>query len=78
VPTASRHRARSGRAGSFRCRSCSLDVPLRAPGTAHRNQGPTCLAHQCTGCGTLSLNRTVGDVQPLSHPPFPLELLGRQ
>ncbi|MGH9185323.1 MAG: RNHCP domain-containing protein [Acidimicrobiales bacterium] len=34
-----RTRARS----SFRCRRCGLDVPLDAPGTAHRNHCPTCL-----------------------------------
>ena len=28
---------------SFRCRNCGLDVPAQAPGTAHRNHGPTCL-----------------------------------
>ena len=29
--------------GSFRCVRCGLDVPLDAPGTAHRNHCPTCL-----------------------------------
>jgi predicted RNA-binding Zn-ribbon protein involved in translation (DUF1610 family) len=29
--------------GSFRCRSCGLDVSLDAPGTAHRNHCPNCL-----------------------------------
>ncbi|MEE1823845.1 RNHCP domain-containing protein [Streptomyces sp. BE20] len=34
----------AGRAAeSFRCRNCRLDVPLRAPGTAHRNHCPNCL-----------------------------------
>lgn len=28
---------------SFRCAGCRLDVPLAAPGTAHRNHCPTCL-----------------------------------
>jgi hypothetical protein len=28
---------------SFRCRNCRLDVPMRAPGTQHRNHCPTCL-----------------------------------
>ncbi|MGE5596875.1 MAG: RNHCP domain-containing protein [Hyphomicrobiales bacterium] len=28
---------------SFRCRHCRLDVPLDAPGTAHRNHCPSCL-----------------------------------
>lgn len=30
-------------AGAFRCRHCRLDVPLDAPGTAHRNHCPNCL-----------------------------------
>jgi hypothetical protein len=33
----------SSRADSFRCRHCRLDVPLDAPGTAHRNHCPACL-----------------------------------
>jgi hypothetical protein len=33
----------TGRSDSFRCRHCGLDVPLDAPGTAHRNHCPTCL-----------------------------------
>jgi hypothetical protein len=36
-------RARHRAAGSFRCRHCRLDVPLDAPGTAHRNHCPSCL-----------------------------------
>ncbi|MFI7347728.1 RNHCP domain-containing protein [Streptomyces sp. NPDC049936] len=32
------------RAGGFRCVSCRLDVSLAAPGTAHRNHCPNCLA----------------------------------
>ncbi|TLQ46817.1 RNHCP domain-containing protein [Streptomyces marianii] len=32
------------RAGAFRCVSCRLDVSLDAPGTAHRNHCPNCLA----------------------------------
>ncbi|WTW99798.1 RNHCP domain-containing protein [Streptomycetaceae bacterium NBC_01309] len=32
------------RGDSFRCVGCRLDVPLRAPGTAHRNHCPHCLA----------------------------------
>src|SRR5690606_15684444 len=28
---------------SFRCVHCRLDVPMRAPGTAHRNHCPSCL-----------------------------------
>ena len=31
------------RPGSFRCVRCGLDVPLDAPGTAHRNHCPSCL-----------------------------------
>ncbi|GAA0272323.1 hypothetical protein GCM10010302_07420 [Streptomyces polychromogenes] len=32
------------RAGDFRCTSCRLDVSPDAPGTAHRNHCPNCLA----------------------------------
>ncbi|MFE3069272.1 RNHCP domain-containing protein [Streptomyces sp. NPDC059247] len=32
------------RADCFRCVGCRLDVPLDAPGTAHRNHCPHCLA----------------------------------
>ncbi|MFF7988741.1 RNHCP domain-containing protein [Kitasatospora xanthocidica] len=32
------------RAHDFRCAGCRLDVPLAAPGTAHRNHCPHCLA----------------------------------
>ncbi|MFI1018134.1 RNHCP domain-containing protein [Streptomyces sp. NPDC020965] len=36
---------RGGEPGdAFRCVGCRLDVPLTAPGTAHRNHCPTCLA----------------------------------
>ena len=38
-----RGRARHDRRGSFRCGHCGLDVPLDAPGTAHRNHCPSCL-----------------------------------
>lgn len=38
----SRSRADQGRE-SFRCLNCRLDVPMRAPGTAHRNHCPNCL-----------------------------------
>ncbi|MGW6916944.1 RNHCP domain-containing protein [Kitasatospora sp. NPDC054939] len=31
------------RAHDFRCVGCRLEVPLQAPGTAHRNHCPTCL-----------------------------------
>ena len=39
---------RHGRPGegggeAFRCAGCALDVPLTAPGTAHRNHCPHCL-----------------------------------
>ncbi|CCH32442.1 RNHCP domain-containing protein [Actinosynnema sp. NPDC047251] len=30
--------------GVFRCAGCRLDVPLAAPGTAHRNHCPQCLS----------------------------------
>ncbi|MEU4807123.1 RNHCP domain-containing protein [Actinosynnema sp. NPDC023587] len=30
--------------GAFRCAGCRLDVPLAAPGTAHRNHCPQCLS----------------------------------
>ncbi|MBW1598020.1 RNHCP domain-containing protein [Streptomyces sp. JJ38] len=32
------------RTGAFRCVSCRLDVSADAPGTAHRNHCPNCLA----------------------------------
>ncbi|MFD5417589.1 RNHCP domain-containing protein [Streptomyces sp. NPDC127069] len=32
------------RSNDFRCTSCRLDVSLDAPGTAHRNHCPNCLA----------------------------------
>ncbi|RSS46507.1 RNHCP domain-containing protein [Streptomyces sp. WAC07061] len=32
------------RSNDFRCASCRLDVSLDAPGTAHRNHCPNCLA----------------------------------
>ncbi|PSK88763.1 RNHCP domain-containing protein [Murinocardiopsis flavida] len=39
-----RHRPRQRRQHeSFRCVHCHLDVPERAPGTAHRNHCPNCL-----------------------------------
>ena len=31
------------RSSTFRCTNCGLDVPMDAPGTAHRNHCPTCL-----------------------------------
>ncbi|AVP71211.1 RNHCP domain protein [Prescottella equi] len=38
------HRDGPARRGtSFRCLGCGLDVPMWAPGTAHRNHCPTCL-----------------------------------
>ncbi|WP_019608592.1 RNHCP domain-containing protein [Nocardiopsis sp. CNS-639] len=33
----------AGGAGSFRCVRCRLEIPARAPGTAHRNHCPHCL-----------------------------------
>ena len=41
--SANDHRRRRERAESFRCLHCHLDVPMAAPGTAHRNHCPTCL-----------------------------------
>ncbi|MEW1638525.1 RNHCP domain-containing protein [Streptomyces sp. NPDC093801] len=38
------HIRRGHRADAFRCTSCRLDVSLDAPGTAHRNHCPNCLA----------------------------------
>ncbi|MET0420342.1 MAG: RNHCP domain-containing protein [Acidimicrobiia bacterium] len=38
-----RARQRPRRNDSFRCGHCNLDVPLDAPGTAHRNHCPNCL-----------------------------------
>ena len=45
------------------------------------------LVHRCAGCAAVSVNRIAGDdnplalmrlaVQPLAHPPFPLDALGR-
>jgi len=50
-----------------------------------RGSGEWVLVHRCSGCGTLHLNRTAGDdnplplvrlaVRPLAQPPFPLEWL---
>jgi hypothetical protein len=39
------HHRESGResGGAFRCVGCRLDVPMFAPGTAHRNHCPQCL-----------------------------------
>lgn len=38
------HHRHGGSAGdAFRCVGCRLDVPLVAPGTAHRNHCPHCL-----------------------------------
>ena len=37
-----RHGQRAGPT-SFRCTRCGLDVPMHAPGTAHRNHCPNCL-----------------------------------
>jgi hypothetical protein len=38
-----RQRQSQHRQGSFRCGHCNVDVPLDAPGTAHRNHCPNCL-----------------------------------
>src|SRR2546428_9311022 len=38
-----RHRRERDGPSSFRCRHCGLEVPLDAPGTAHRNHCPNCL-----------------------------------
>ncbi|MFF0745158.1 RNHCP domain-containing protein [Streptomyces sp. NPDC004111] len=38
------HHRGGHRANDFRCVSCRLDVPVHAPGTAHRNHCPNCLA----------------------------------
>ena len=38
-----RHRGHRGGPNSFRCKHCGLDVPMDAPGTAHRNHCPNCL-----------------------------------
>ncbi|WP_378741601.1 RNHCP domain-containing protein [Nocardia brasiliensis] len=36
---------RAGESGdAFRCVGCRMDVPISAPGTAHRNHCPHCLA----------------------------------
>ena len=40
---AGRRPARHEREATFRCSHCYLDVPLDAPGTAHRNHCPGCL-----------------------------------
>ena len=52
-----------------------------------RDDGEWALVHRCGGCSAVSVNRVAGDdnplalmriaVQPLAHPPFPLEALGR-
>ncbi|MGV9408579.1 RNHCP domain-containing protein [Nocardia sp. NPDC003693] len=38
------HRRDGHRDADFRCVGCRLDVPIHAPGTAHRNHCPNCLA----------------------------------
>ncbi|MFD9425823.1 MULTISPECIES: RNHCP domain-containing protein [unclassified Streptomyces] len=38
------HGPAGARGDAFRCAGCRLDVPLVAPGTAHRNHCPHCLA----------------------------------
>ncbi|MFE6719321.1 RNHCP domain-containing protein [Streptomyces albidoflavus] len=37
------HGPRGHRGDAFRCLGCRRDVPVRAPGTAHRNHCPYCL-----------------------------------
>ncbi|MER5771128.1 RNHCP domain-containing protein [Streptomyces sp. NPDC001985] len=37
-------RGTTGGGDAFRCVGCRLDVPLAAPGTAHRNHCPHCLS----------------------------------
>ncbi|MCI4044836.1 MULTISPECIES: RNHCP domain-containing protein [unclassified Streptomyces] len=37
------HGPAGARGDAFRCVGCRLDVPLAAPGTAHRNHCPSCL-----------------------------------
>ncbi|MEU3219389.1 RNHCP domain-containing protein [Streptomyces sp. NPDC006971] len=37
------HGPDGARGDAFRCVGCRLDVPLNAPGTAHRNHCPHCL-----------------------------------
>lgn len=49
-----RRRDRPRAERSFRCRNCGLDVPVTAPGTAHRNHCPNCL-------WSRHLDRTTGD-----------------
>ncbi len=54
---------------------------------AVRRGGEWLLIHRCTGCGTLSSNRSAADdnlllltqlaVRPLAQTPFPLDLLGQ-
>ncbi|PZT68987.1 RNHCP domain protein [Streptomyces sp. SW4] len=56
------------RAHAFRCVDCRLDVPVDAPGTAHRNHCPNCLT-------SLHLDRrTPGDRD--SDCRGPMEALG--
>ena len=52
-----------------------------------RVDGEWALVHRCAGCAAVNVNRIAGDdnplalmrlaVQPLAHPPFPLDALGR-
>ncbi|MET9708682.1 RNHCP domain-containing protein [Nocardiopsis alba] len=46
-------------AESFRCLECRLDVSTRAPGTAHRNHCPNCLASRHVD-GRLPGDRSAG------------------
>jgi hypothetical protein len=42
-PQRPKERRRDTPGDAFRCVGCRLDVPLHAPGTAHRNHCPQCL-----------------------------------
>jgi hypothetical protein len=52
-----------------------------------RGDGEWVVVHRCRACDAVRLNRSAGDdnplillrlaVKPLSHPPFPIELVGR-
>ncbi|WP_406401632.1 RNHCP domain-containing protein [Streptomyces uncialis] len=56
------------RGDAFRCVGCRLDVPLIAPGTAHRNHCPHCLASLHVDCRTPGdrASRCRGRMDPLS------------
>ncbi|NLU68005.1 RNHCP domain-containing protein [Streptomyces sp. HNM0574] len=54
-----------GGGDSFRCAGCRLDVPFRAPGTAHRNHCPHCLASRHVD-GRVPGDRAAGCGGPMS------------